>query len=110
MTKKTFTTSEALNYLTPKTQDEHDTQQAHNEQVTLKTQEKQYTQVTQRTRVQKLPRVNMAFSEDNLEHLHIMSRIVGGSITAYVNKLIEADRETQAARVKQFLAVVDKEA
>ena len=101
MTKKTFTTSEALNYLTPKTQDE---------QATPKTQEKQYTQVTQRTRVQKLPRVNMAFSEDNLEHLHIMSRIVGGSITAYVNKLIEADRKTQAARVKQFLAVVDKEA
>lgn len=100
MTKKTFTTSEALNYLTPKTQDE---------QATPKTQEKQYTQVTQRTRVQKLPRVNMAFSEDNLEHLHIMSRIVGGSITAYVNKLIEADRETQAARVKRFIKVVDQD-
>lgn len=109
MTKKTFTESEALSYLTPKTQDEHDTQQAHNEQVTLKTQKKQHTQVTQRTRVQKLPRVNMAFSEKNLEHLHIMSRIEGGSITAYVNKLIEADRETQTARVKRFIKVVDQD-
>jgi hypothetical protein len=51
----------------------------------------------------------MAFSEENLEHLHIMSRIEGGSITAYVNKLIEADRETQTARVKRFIKVVDQD-
>lgn len=48
---------------------------------------------TQGRKGEKLPRINMAFSPQNLEYLRIMAGIRGVSITKYVNALIERDRE-----------------
>lgn len=42
---------------------------------------------------QKLPRINMAFATSNLEYLRLISRIEGISITEYINRLIQADRD-----------------
>ena len=65
----------------PSTQEVQDTHQAQN------------TPKTQGRRGEKLPRINMAFSPQNLEYLRIMAGIRGVSITKYVNALIERDRE-----------------
>ena len=48
---------------------------------------------TQGRKGAKLPRINMAFSPQNLEYLRVMAGIHGMSITKYVNTLIERDRE-----------------
>ena len=88
-----------------------DTPQAHN------TQEVQHTadpvsKTTQGKKGQKLPRINMAFSTDNLAHIQLMGRVMGCSATEYVNRLIEADRnqrgETVAAALKLFEEVNNK--
>lgn len=40
----------------------------------------------------KPPRINIAFTSDNLEYLRLICRVKGiRSITAYINALIEAD-------------------
>ncbi|MDE7244361.1 MAG: hypothetical protein K2O18_10370 [Oscillospiraceae bacterium] len=67
-----------------------DTQQEHEVYNT------QDTPSTQGRKGAKLPRINMAFSPQNLEYLRIMSGIRGISITKYVNALIEQDREQNA--------------
>ena len=56
-------------------------------------QETYSTQNTQGRKGEKLPRINMAFSPQNLEYLRVMAGIRGISITKYVNALIERDRE-----------------
>ena len=56
----------------------------------------QDTPSTQGRKGAKLPRINMAFSPQNLEYLRVMSGIRGISITKYVNTLIEQDREKNA--------------
>lgn len=61
---------------------------------------------TQGRKGQKLPRINMAFSNDNLEYLQIISRIEGVSMTRYVNILIEADREARAGIIKQAKTIL----
>ena len=53
----------------------------------------QNTPSTQGRKGEKLPRINMAFSPQNLEYLRVMAGIRGISITKYVNALIERDRE-----------------
>ena len=76
----------AITHLTPLTQDvqrEHNVQTAHKPQV-------------------KRQRFNMEYDPGNLEHLQIMARIEGVSITAYTNRLIAADREAKAATVAKF--------
>lgn len=64
---------------TPEEQETHDTQETHR------------TQHTQPRKGQKLPRINMAFSEDNLEYLQHISRLKGVSMTQYTNDLIKID-------------------
>lgn len=59
-------------------------------------QEVQYEQKTQGRKGKKKSRINMAFCQPNLEYLQTISRIAGVSITAYVNRLIDADRESTA--------------
>lgn len=49
----------------------------------------QVSKRTQGKRGQKPPRINMAFSPENLEHIKLMGRLHGVSATEYVNKLIE---------------------
>lgn len=59
------------------------------------TQEVQYVQETHPTqgkKGKKLPRINMAFSPENLEYLQLISRLEGISITQYVNNLVAKDR------------------
>lgn len=79
-------------------------QEAHQEQDT------QPTQDTQRGRVQKHPRINMAFPEANLEYLQLIARIEGTSITEYVNRLVKADHAARAdelERAKDILKGVE---
>lgn len=74
-------------------------------------QQKQKALGTQGRKGQKLPRINMAFSEINLEYLQLMSRIEGLSMTAYVNRLIESDREKNTEvieRAKEILSGAKK--
>ena len=92
MSKKSFKdlSNPALQFITQDTQGTQDT---------LSTPDTPPTQTehqAQRKRSQKLPRINMAFQESNLEYLQIMSRIEGVSITKYVNGLIEQDRSLRA--------------
>ena len=56
-------------------------------------QDTQDTQDAQGRKSAKLPRINMAFSPQNLEYLRVMAGIRGMSITKYVNTLIERDQE-----------------
>jgi len=51
---------------------------------------------TQGRKGQKFPRINMAFKDENLEYLQLISRIEGVSITEYVNRLVALDRQKQA--------------
>lgn len=54
-------------------------------------------------RQQKLPRINMAFQEKNLEYLQIVVRLEQNmSITEYVNKLVKEDRKRRKKEVKRF--------
>ena len=48
---------------------------------------------TQGRKGAKLPRINMAFTPQNLEYLRIMAGLRGQSVTRYVNGLVEQDME-----------------
>ena len=61
---------------------------------------------TQGKKGQKLPRINMAFSPENLEYLQIVSRIEGKSITEYVNTLIKTDSSIRANEIEQAKSVL----
>ena len=68
------------------THDTHDVQEVHASR-----------EPTQGRKGKKLPRINMAFSQDNLEYLRLISRIEGVSMTEYVNQLLEVDKEEKSA-------------
>ena len=53
----------------------------------------QETVQTQGRKGAKLPRINMAFTPQNLEYLRIMAGLRGQSVTRYVNALVEQDME-----------------
>lgn len=61
------------------------------EQDTQEKQEEQGEQKPTNIRGQKLPRINIAFTHQNLDYLQRISTIEGISITQYVNNLIQAD-------------------
>ncbi len=80
------------------------TQEAEIEQQEQEAQEEQRTPIahtTQGKKGQKLPRVNMAFATNNLEYLQLISRIEGVSMTEYVNRLIEADKEARKEIIEE---------
>lgn len=52
---------------------------------------------TQGRKGAKLPRINMAFTPQNLEYLRIMAGLRGQSVTRYVNTLVEQDMELNRA-------------
>jgi thiaminase len=85
---------------TQNTQNIQDTQQAQSAYSAYS------THITQGKKGQKLPRINMAFSPENLEYLQIISRIEGKSITEYVNTLIRTDRASRADEVAQAKSVL----
>ena len=41
-------------------------------------------------------RMTMAFSEENMDYIRTMGKLESGGATAYVNRLIEADRRKHA--------------
>ena len=43
----------------------------------------------------------MAFATNNLEYLQLISRIEGVSMTEYVNRLIEADKEARKEIIEE---------
>lgn len=81
-----------------------DTQEEQQEPNTPITQEETIVHGTQGKKGQKLPRINMAFSLENLEYLQIISRVSGVSITEYVNRLVMADRNERAEEIDQAKA------
>ena len=86
--------------------DTSDTQNEPNAQYVQHDPKVQNTHLTQGRKGQKLPRINMAFSIENLEYLQIISRIEGKSITEYVNTLIRADSSNRADEIKQAKSVL----
>ena len=77
----------------------HETEEAHDVQEKQQVQLTQGVHGTQGRKGHKLPRINMAFTAENLEYLQLIGRIEGISATAYVNKLLKADSETRAEEV-----------
>lgn len=77
----------AMQFITP--QEEQDTQEVH------------LTHGTQGRKGQKLPRINMAFTQENLNYLQIIARIEGVSITEYVNRLVKADHAARADELER---------
>jgi hypothetical protein len=44
----------------------------------------------------KLPRINMAFTQENYDYINIMSRVRGETLTQFVNFIISKNRELNA--------------
>lgn len=92
MAKKDFKNSPAMSFITDpgnKTDEynEHNTYEVHEER------EVESSNKTQGRKGQKLPRLNMAFYNNNLEYVQKIAGVKGMSATAYINKLIDEDRK-----------------
>lgn len=57
---------------------------------------------TQGKRDKKALRMTMAFSEENMDYIRTMGKLECGGATAYVNRLIEADRRKHADVYRQM--------
>jgi len=84
MAKKSFKDNPAMQFIST-----HDVQD---------TQEVQHKQDEKR---KKLSRINMAFTDENLEFMQLISRIDGTSITEHVNRLISKEREERAGEIEK---------
>ena len=62
-------------------------------------QEVQEAQRKPRAHRQRQSRINMAFSDENMEYLRIISRVEDTSITNYVNELLDKERVARAQDV-----------
>ena len=62
-------------------------------------QEVQEAQRKPRAHRQRQSRINMAFSDENIEYLRIISRVEDLSITSYINELLNKDRALRAQEV-----------
>lgn len=61
---------------------------------------------TQGKRGKKALRMTMAFSEENMDYIRTMGKLESGGATAYVNRLIEADRQKNADVYRQMKALL----
>lgn len=52
---------------------------------------------TQGKKGKRAARMTMAFSDENMDYIRTMGQLERGGATAYVNRLIEADRRKNAA-------------
>lgn len=89
----------------PNTHDTPDTQHTLNTQVTHNTPHTHDTPNTPK-RVQARPRINIAFEEEALSYLQLISRLDGMSITKYLNELIKKDslqRNHDITKAKEIL-------
>ena len=85
----------------PEEQQEQNTQEEQKEYKGQREPNTPMAHVTQGKKGQKYPRINMAFTPNNLEYLKLISRIEGVSMTEYVNILIEADKEIKKGVVEE---------
>ena len=106
-TKKSFKDNNpALQFIstantdTPPAQEEH---QAHSAYEAQEVAGEPVSKRTQGKKGEKLPRMNMAFSPENYDHIQLMGRLMGCSATEYVNRLIAADREARGDVIEQAL-------
>ena len=61
---------------------------------------------TQGKKGKKAQRMTMAFSEENIAYIRTMGKLESGGATAYVNRLIEADRQKNADVYRQMKALL----
>ena len=72
--------------------------------------EKKTRQAEQRTQGKKgagMQRINMAFTPDNIDFIHIMSRIRGESMTAFVNYVLDLYKEEHPEIYRRALDVIE---
>ncbi len=55
-----------------------------------------------------VPKMVMRWSRENYDHLQLMAALTGQSVTAYVNALIDADRERNSDIAKEAQALAAK--
>jgi YesN/AraC family two-component response regulator len=55
----------------------------------------------------KLDRINMAFSPSNYDFIKVMAAIRGQTMTAYVNTVLDAERERNGEKYKAAKALVE---
>lgn len=90
-----------------------DVQNAQDASSTHHAQEKQTATTIQKragekgVRGDKLPRINMAFDLENLQYLRIMAAGRQATITTYVNRLVELDREANQDRYEQLKRLME---
>lgn len=48
-----------------------------------------------------VPRITMSWTRENYDHITVMAALKGMSMTAYVNALVDADRERNADVVRR---------
>lgn len=58
-------------------------------------------------RGQKLPRINMAFTHENLDYLRSVSKLKGTSITQYVNDLVYADKVSKGDKLGEIQELIE---
>lgn len=113
--RKSFTNNPALGFISAAAQDAPNTHDAPITPNALDTQHTQQDHDTpvigepsrgKATRRQKHARINMAFSDANIEYLRKISRLKGVSQTEYVNMLIDADREKNHSVIEQLAALL----
>ena len=64
---------------------------------------------TQGKKGRKAVRMTMAFSDENMEYIRAMGRLERGGATAYVNRLIEADKRKNAVVYAQMKALKESQ-
>ena len=100
-------------YHMPETHEAHEVEREHRMPETHEAQEAYEARVpkadgayraadTQGKRGKKALRMTMAFSEENMDYIRTMGKLESGGATAYVNRLIEADRRKHADVYRQM--------
>lgn len=85
----------------PNTQEAHEAYEAHEDRAP-KADGAYRAADTQGKRGKKALRMTMAFSEENMDYIRTMGKLESGGATAYVNRLIEADRRKHADVYRQM--------
>lgn len=85
----------------PDTQEAHEAYEAHEDRAP-KADGAYRAADTQGKRGKKALRMTMAFSEENMDYIRTMGKLESGGATAYVNRLIEADRRKHADVYRQM--------
>ncbi len=90
MAKKDFKNSPAMGFITNTMKNE---QSYCDEYEDIGTEKSTDNDKTQGRKGKKLPRLNMAFYNNNLDYVQKIAGIKGISATAYINQLIDMDKE-----------------